>query len=169
MLKAIIKNQVQNARNYSGEKEIVSKYIVLGKINGEMREIVDARVYMGRSRNAANVYASIWVHGRDKEGKEIYTTGKGTAGGYGYHKSSAAIGSAISSAEIELYGNVYGEPRFNYEEKREYTASELTAMRRKTFKKRAHIGGVGDSAIEAALLAIAKAAGGKGKLSIVSM
>lgn len=169
MLKAIITKQVQNAHNYSGEKEIVSKYVVLGKISGETREIVDARCYMSRSRNAATVYASIWVHGRDKEGKEIYTTGKGNAGGYGYHKESAAIGSAISSAAIELYGNVYGEPRFNYEEKREYTAVELSAMRRKTFKKRAHIGGVGDEAIKSALLAIAKAAGGKGKLSIVSL
>lgn len=170
MLKAIITKQVQNAHNYSGEKEIVSKYVVLGKINGETREIVDARCYMARARNAATVYASIWVHGRDKEGKEIYTTGKGNAGGYGYHKESAAIGSAISSAAIEIYGDVYDSGnRWNYAEKRENTKAEIAAIARKSAKKRAHIGGVGDDAIKSALLAIAKAAGGKGKLSIVSL
>lgn len=169
-MKAVITKQVQNARNLSDEKETVSKFVVLGKINGEIREIVDARVYMSRSRNASTVYASIWVHGRDKFGAEIYTTGRGEAGGYGYHKESAAVGSAITSAGIELYGDVYDSgSRWNYDEKRENTPAEIRAIRRKSEKRRAHIGGVGDSAVQSALLAIAKAAGGGGKLTIVSM
>ena len=164
-MKAIITKQVQNARNYSGEKETVSKYVVLGKINGETREIVDARAYMGRSKSSSTVFASIWVNGAD-----IYTAGRGQAGGYGYHKESAAIGSAISDAGIELYGDVYGSSYvWNYEEKRENTPAEIAKIKRRNAKKRAHIGGVGDYAIKYALLAIAKAAGGRGKLTLVSM
>lgn len=164
-MKAIITKQVDNARNYANEKETVSKFIVLGKINGEQMEVVDCRVYMSRSNSASTVYASIWVHGAD-----VYTTGKGTASGYGYHKRSAAIGSAISSAGIELYGDCYGSNnKWNYEEKRENSTKEIAAIKRRNNKKRAHIGGVGDSAVSLALLAIAKAAGARGKLTLVSM
>ena len=163
-MKAKITMQVSNARNYSGEKEIVSKYIVLGFINGAQKEIVDARAYMGRSRNSSTVYASIWVHGG-----EVHTSGKGSAGGYGYHKESAAIGSAISDAGIELYGDVYdSDCRWNYAEKRENTPAEIAKIKRAQNKKRTYINGVGDSAIKSALLAIAKAAGGR-RLTIVSM
>ena len=164
-MKAIITKQVTNARNYSGEKELVSKYVVLGNVNGELREIVDARAYMGRSRNSSTVYASIWVNGNG-----IYTSGKGSAGGYGYHKESAAFQDAISSACIELYGDVYGRSNtWNYAENRENTKAEILKIERANSKKRAHIGGVGESAIKSALLAIAKAAGGRGKLTVVSM
>lgn len=165
-MKAVIKSEVQNARNYGNEKETVSKFVVLGKVNGETREIVDARCYMGRSRNSSTVYAALWVHGAG-----VYTSGRGQAGGYGYHKESAAIADAIRSAEIDLFGSPYSnvDRRWNYDEKREYTLAEKRAIERKENKQRAHIGGVGSSAITAALLAIAKAAGGRGKLTIVSM
>lgn len=164
-MKAIIKNSVSNAVNYSREKETVSKYIVIGKINGELREVVDCRVYMGRSRNASTVYASLWVHAGN-----LCTSGRGTAGGYGYHKESAAIASAIDSASIELWGSPYANrSTWNYDEKREYTPAEMRAMERKDNKRRAHIGGRGDESARAALMAIAKAAGARGKLIFVSM
>jgi len=143
-MKAKIEKQVSNARNYGNEKETVSNFIVIGKINGEMREVVNARCYMGRSRSASTVYASIWVHGNG-----IYTSGKGTAGGYGYHKESAAVGDAIMNAGVTLWGSPYtGE------------TGDL--------KHRAHIGGCGSGSIRAALEAIAKAAGARGKLIWVS-
>ena len=164
-MKAIIKTQESNARNYGGEKETVSKYLVVGKIGKELREIVDCRVYMGRSRQSSTVYASIWVHAPD-----CYASGKGQAGGWGYHKESAAIGAAITSAGIELWGSPYGEPgRWNHDEKREYTAKELAAIKRKQNKQRAHINGCGDSSVMLALEAIARAAGARGKLIFVSM
>lgn len=166
-MKAIIKNQVSNARNYSGEKETVFKYVVLAKTKhcNEVREIVDCRVYMGRSRQASMVYASIWVHAF-----EVHTSGRGSAGGYGYHKESAAIEHAILDAGIELYGSPYGEPRrWNFEEKREYTAKELTAIKRKENRQRCYIGGFGDSAVRLALEAIARAAGARGPMLFVSL
>lgn len=161
-MKAKITKQVKNARNRGGEKETVSKYLVLDK-NG--KEFVDCRVYMGRSRSASTVYASIWVNGDG-----VYTTGKGSAGGCGYHKESAAIGSAISDAGIELYGDMYeSSHRWNYNENRENTPAEIAAIKRRLAKHRAYINGVGDEAVRAALLAIAKAAGLKGKPLFVSM
>ena len=193
-MKAIITKQVENARNMAGEKETISKYIVLAKIKGQTREIVDARVYMGRSRNSSTVYASIWVHGADSAGREIYTTGRGAASGYGYHKESAAIASAISSAGIELYGSPYSDengyfwdekPNPNWrpfdertkeeQEDRNYgwhTPRNIREKRKESardYKNRVYFGGCGDSAIKTALMAIAKAAGGSGKLIIVSM
>jgi hypothetical protein len=102
-MQAIITNQVSNAINYGNKKEMVSAYSAVGVINGELREVVTVRCYMGRSSSASVVYASIWVHTPNG-----YTGGKGKAGGYGYCKESAAIGEAITSAGIELSQSIDG-------------------------------------------------------------
>lgn len=163
-MRAVITKPVSNAYNYSRDKELVGAYSIMGKINGELREVVTARAYMGRSRSASTVYASILVHGATAEQS---TSGKGSAG-YGYHKESAAFGDAISSACIELYGDVYGPPRYHETENRLLTPAEVRAAVRKKNNRRAHIGGVGDSAMRAAFEAIARAAGARGKLVFVS-
>lgn len=160
MLKAKLVKPQRNAKNYSREKELVEAWSIVGKVKGELKEIVTCRAYMGRSASASVVYVSLWVYGLD-------CSGSGIAGGYGYHKVSAAVGSAISSAGIELFGDVYDGNRYNYDLKRAYTTEELAAINKKAMKSRAYINGVGDSAIEAALLAIARLAGGRGKLTIV--
>lgn len=133
-----------NAKNYSQEKELVSRYLVIDKKTE--RVIIDCRCYMGRSSNSTQVYASIWINSNkplceDEEGFTTYTSGHGAAGGYGYHKESAAIDDAISSAGFTLFGSASG-----YDNKPD-------------FKRTCHIGGVGESAINSALLAIAHACG----------
>lgn len=164
MLKAkFTETNVMNGHNYGNEKELVGAYTVIGKIGGEVREIVTARSYMGRSRSASVVYCSLWVSGA----ASLHVAAHGSAGGYGYHKESAALQDAISSAGIELYGSTYSN-HYNYDEKRAYTAKELAAIARKEQKKRAHIGGVGSDAMRQALEAIARAAGARGKLIYVS-
>jgi hypothetical protein len=125
-----------NGRNYYGEKELIAQYTVVAFSKGEFVDVVNVKCYMGRSSNSRVVYASIWVNAPKKK---AYMAGTGKAGGYGYHKESAAIGEAIHSAGIELYGDVYG--------------------RDDTKKTRADIGGCGESAIRDALGAIARAAG----------
>ena len=135
-MEAIIRAQLRNGYNYSNEKELISSWSVVGKIKEELREIVAVRCYMGRSRNASTVYAAIWVNGAG-----IYTSGKGSAGGHGYHKISAAVGEAIKSAGIELYDNPYGVQQY--------------------------IDGIGNEAIEEAITAIAKAAGSQDELLII--
>lgn len=137
-LKAIFpKSGTQNARNLSGDKELVSEYHVIVYQDGEFHTPVHVMCWMGRSSSASTVYASVWVS--DKRGDRWFS-GHGSAGGYGYHKESAAIQEALNSAGIELRGDVYG---------------------RDDAKKNqpAHIGGVGESAIRAALDAVARKCG----------
>ena len=112
------------------DKEIVCKYHVAGMLNGEFVSILTANVYMSRSGDGASpVYCALWVHAPGV----CYTSGKGTASGYGYHKTSAAIDAALTSAGIELTDSKTG--------------------------KVVTIDGVGDSAIEDAFTAIGKACG----------
>lgn len=134
-MKAKLTKQVSNARQ-PDNKEMVDCYNVISYKAGAFKEIITARFYMGRSNRASVVYCCVWVSGKD-----FYTSGKGNAGGYGYHKLSQALQEALDSAGVELYGNAYGKDD------------------RKSLKKRCHIGGVGETAMSAAFHAIAKALG----------
>ena len=117
-----------NARNYS-DKEVIRRIHAIGLVKGAMRELIDCRLYMSRSGDGASpVYCSLWITGGDR-----YTSGAGRANGYGYHKASAAVSDAISSAGIRL------------DER---------------------IDGIGDSAINDALTAIATACGAESVLIV---
>jgi len=84
---------------------------------GRMHSPVELRIYGTGTGNTA----CLWVnHG------EMHTQGSGRAGGYGYHRPSAAASEAIYNAGFTLS---------------------------------APLSGVGDSAIEEAMLAIAEAIG----------
>ncbi len=119
-MKATLGNNQENSINY-GKKELISSWDVIVNTDDGLKNIITVRCYMGRSASASTVYASIWVHSTDYQ-----TGGTGKAGGYGYHKQSAAISEAIKSSGITLDKDIYG---------------------------------VGDSAIEDALEAIAQALG----------
>lgn len=80
---------------------------------------VVARIYWP----GETAYCAIWIGAGDKWGR-----GQGKAGGYGYHKASAALAEAIDDAGIKLSRS---------------------------------ISGVGDSAMEEACAAIARAVTGK--------
>jgi len=147
MTAVIPTRNISNARNYSGEKETTCRYIVIGKVKGKLQSVVEARMYMGRSKDATTVYCSLWVHGGD-----VYCSGSGKAGGYGYHKESTALAAAISSAGIELYGSNY---------------SFLDKDVKSDYKQKVYIDGCGSGSMETALKAMAKAAGAKGELLIV--
>ena len=90
--------------------------------------IVDCRLYMGRSSTASTVYCNIWIHGGS-----IHGAASGKAGGYGYDKKSAAVGSSLDNLGVKLYQD--------------------------DGIKSAYIAGVGDTAIREALLAVAVALG----------
>ena len=98
MKATLAKEYTSNARNYGGEKELSCSWNAVCKDdNGTIHEPVTVRCYMGRSRNASRVYASVWVHNHP-----ISLSGTGWAGGYGYDKKSAAVQDAMTKAEIEL-------------------------------------------------------------------
>lgn len=91
-----------SGKNLSPEKETINTIKVVGVLDGQIRTLVEARFYMGRSRSSSTVYASFWAYGRD------YLAGHAKAGGWGYHKQSAALGSAIRNAGIELDSSISG-------------------------------------------------------------
>ena len=101
-MKAIFDQQkhLDNAKNMNGEKELVQRIVVVDDA-GSKRTIVDCRLYMGRSSNASTVYCSIWANGHINNGR-VWITGYGKAGGYGYHKASAAMQQAIAAAGFTL-------------------------------------------------------------------
>lgn len=90
-------------KNYGQEKETVSAYSVIAATKQGMREVVTCRVYMGRSRNSSSVWATVWINGRS-----YYGSGSGQAGGYGYHKESAAVDTALAMAGVKLSRSVSG-------------------------------------------------------------
>ena len=133
---------VSNGRRLD-DKELCHGYKLLAVRAGqEPVELVAAYVWTGRSRSASTFYAAIWVTGSDADNRP-WLSGSGRAGGWGYHKSSAALDSAIYSAGIELFGSAYSGHRD-------------TPL---DWSKKVHIDGVGDEAIERAIVAIGQAAG----------
>lgn len=144
-MKAVFSDPKQNGKNYANDKEMTAAYSIVGKVNGTLQEVVVLRAYMSRATSASVVYASLWVRGN------TYIAGHGQAGGYGYHKESAAAEAAIQSAGIELFGNVYS----NADEK-------------PNFKKRVSFGGCGTDSMKEALKAIARTAGARGNLLVIS-
>jgi hypothetical protein len=95
----------QNGHNYGGEKELISTHqfvatLPKGHYSGrKIDAVITIRCYMGRSRNASTVYASLWARSRDGE---IHLAGHGSASGYGYHKESAAVNDAFRSAGVTM-------------------------------------------------------------------
>ena len=108
---------ISNATNYGGKKELIDAMsIVVVAPDKIPREVCTARWYMGRSREASVVYCSVWIRRpalRSRTNGETlqegaWWSGSGNAGGYGYHKGSAALDAAIRSAGITLSRSVSG-------------------------------------------------------------
>ena len=103
-MKAILPERgLSNARNYSGKKELSSVYDLVACKDGKLHHLMTIRSWVNSSKTAVTVYASVWVHAPG-----YWTSGTGTAGGGGYHKTSAAAGEAIRSAGITLDGHIDG-------------------------------------------------------------
>lgn len=88
-----------NAVNYDGGKRRVNQLRFVTK--DTLDTVVDARWWMSKSSSASVVYCSVWVSPPVSSPLPI-TTGKGTAGGGGYHKESAALEEAFDSAGIRF-------------------------------------------------------------------
>lgn len=121
-----------NGRNLSDKKETIGGYRLVAAKSGvagadRFSQPVWVVFYQGRSSNASVVYCTIWVHGSGR-----YCAGHGQAGGWGYHKPSAAFQEALNSAGISLVDD---------------NAARL------------HIDGAGDSKVEEAIRAIGVALG----------
>lgn len=84
------------------EKHFYTGYKVVTIVNDEMVELVDAR--LGATDNCH--YASVWLNVRYCDNNYYVNYGcahgAGKAGGYGYHRASAALESALHRAGMRF-------------------------------------------------------------------
>jgi hypothetical protein len=88
----------QNAKQ-PNNKQLIHALSVVGygdKFKG-IREVVCARFWMGKSSSSSVVHCCLWVY---FDG--VCLSGKGSAGGGGYCKKSAALDEACRSAGISI-------------------------------------------------------------------
>ena len=117
--------------------------------NGELCEVITIRTYFNKKGSGMQpVRACVWIKPA-KAGD--WNSGRGSAGGYGYHKESAAIAEAVSSAGVSLFGALYN-----------YRNAPVD------LKKRVDFGGTGSSGYTDIFKAIARAAGYRGRMLWVS-
>ncbi len=112
-MKATINLQEKiNAKAHRKENHFMYEYLGLAVVGNQIRTAVNLRIYGTDSRN----YCCVWINNGQQWG-----AGSDYAGGYGYHRPSAAAHGALKNAGVQL-----SEP----------------------------INGRGDTAIEAAVLAV---------------
>lgn len=128
-------------------REIVCNWTATTIYKGKIVQPITLRMWMGRSNSANRVEACIWISSRAKHTgpRDVDASGKGQASGYGYCKMSAAADDAINSAGVEL--------------------SRIDSNGEK--RKRVSVGGTGMSEVKAALVAICRAMGYRGEITVI--
>ena len=91
-----------NARNYHGEKPHYMTLVLVDRATGH--KPVTASVWA--STTGATSYAGVWAYSHAAAGHSY--SGAGRATGWGYHRASAALDSAIKSAGITLSEDIAG-------------------------------------------------------------
>lgn len=94
-----VQNTTDQARKARDNQALIEEYAVFAPRADGIALLVTCRLYMSTARDASRVTAIIWVGGAH---------GSGWAGGYGYHKQSAAVSAAIASAGFELDQDIAG-------------------------------------------------------------
>lgn len=86
-------------QNHRREKNYIGGYIAIAAAPEGVQECVDIKLYSTDSR----AYACAWLHYPG-----FYSSGSGMAGGYGYHRTSAAAGRALRAAGVSLSEDIDG-------------------------------------------------------------
>jgi len=110
----------QNGIHHGGQKELVrdDNLVFYDSKTKEIRSVVHAIFWMGRATSSSVVYCSVWITKRD--GQSL--SGRGSAGGGGYHKESAALEDAILSAGVRLDRSISGAGDYSMREAMEAIA-----------------------------------------------
>lgn len=115
-MKAIINAQnVERIRLTDREREekngLDHGYKAIMIKEGKVEDLVDLRI----SSTSSAAYAVVWLYSpkvKDKEGHTVkpsfWNSGSGRAGGYGYHRPSAAAAEALSRAGVKLSEDIGG-------------------------------------------------------------
>lgn len=94
--------------------------------------IVTARFYWPGRDGASNCYCCVWIHGDKAHG-----SGSGKAGGYGYHKESAALLDALNAAGAYIDTDIAGRGDGAMRDAVKALALKVTG-KRKVFLHEAH-------------------------------
>jgi hypothetical protein len=119
--KANITAMRETSRNMYRKDALSREIAVLDPSNGYA--IVTARLYYPGN----TAYACIWI---SSTSKTPYARGTGKAGGYGYHKESAALSEAIADAGIKLSECISGRGERAMRDACEAIARAVTGKRR---------------------------------------
>ena len=87
-----------NAKAHRKENAFMQEYLGLAIVDGQIVTAVNCRIYGTNSRN----YCCLWYNN-----KESWGSGSDYAGGYGYHRPSAAAG-AFEKAGVTLDTDISG-------------------------------------------------------------
>ena len=86
-------------RNHRKENHFMEQYTALVSTKDGMREAVTLRVYGTKTMN----YVCLWFNNGNQ-----WAAGTGIAGGYGYHRPSAAAAEALTKAGVEFPERISG-------------------------------------------------------------
>ena len=107
-MKATLENPKASGLKSSHRKEngFYESYEVIVFENGRFGNPISLRMYATNSTN----YACIWINAMPigKRKYSVHISGSGKAGGYGYHRASAAAHFAIQSAGFILDESISG-------------------------------------------------------------
>lgn len=87
------------ARKHRREKNFQEEFSVIAWNGEKFQSVITLRVYGTQAKN----YACLWVSNGG-----VYANGSGSAGGYGYHRPSAAVEEAMERAGIRLEKHIGG-------------------------------------------------------------
>jgi hypothetical protein len=94
-----------NAKAHRRENNFLNEFCLISFEKGEFKEVATLRVYGTNAKN----YACLWIGGEFKGyAGYISASGSGSAGGYGYHRPSAAAADAFKSAGVGLPFDISG-------------------------------------------------------------
>ena len=103
--------------NHRKEKNFYMQYSGLVWDGEKIREAVTLRLYSTDARS----YCCVWIGNNH----DFHTSGSGYAGGYGYHRGSAAAAEAIEAAGYDLDEDIAGRGRSMVREAVEAIAESL--------------------------------------------
>lgn len=100
--KSDVYNISEAAQKARDKQALLRQFTVLGEDENGIREKVVARLYASVRPGANKITCILWSNGAHN------ANASGWASGYGYHKGSAALASAIENAGIKLSENISG-------------------------------------------------------------
>ena len=97
-------NESKHKMTFRDTCQIIHGYQCISKKDNQT--VIDCRIYTGLRSYSSRIISAIWI--RDNK-NQLFSHGVGIATGYGYHKGSQAIESALLEMGIKLDESIGGQ------------------------------------------------------------